>query len=65
MRSLKKDEEEIVLMRPQWYAAKTLREKNRLALQPPYKPSDDTSALSDMNGDLIKQDFDSYQNIGK
>lgn len=52
MRFMKKDEEEIVLTRPLYYTAHTIRERYGIPLQPPYKPT--TEALLDMNGKLVE-----------
>uniref|UniRef100_A0A0A9XFW4 Protein lap4 n=1 Tax=Lygus hesperus TaxID=30085 RepID=A0A0A9XFW4_LYGHE len=52
MRFMKKDEEEIVLTRPLYYTALTIREKYGIPLQPPYLPTQD--ALIDMNGKLVE-----------
>lgn len=51
MRLSKKDEEEILLTRPMWYAAKELRELHGIPLQPPYLPI--SNPLMGRNGETV------------
>jgi hypothetical protein len=58
MRAQKKDEEEILLTRPMWYAAKELREIHGIPLQEPYLPI--SNPLMGRNGQLVIGNKDGF-----
>ena len=61
MRHNKKDEEEILLTRPMWYAAVELRQQHGIPLQPPYLPI--SNPLQGRDGNKIAEPpADSFDN---
>lgn len=63
MRFLQKSNEEILLTRPAWYAAKRLRELQGIPLQAPYEPLPVDMRLKDLYGEKDIVDEDDYFNV--